>query len=102
PGAFRTDFLDGSSAAQGGRGLEDYAEFSKKIKASSQANNHKQLGDPTRLGAVLVRLAAEGKPPLRYLAGSDALQVVTGKLAAMSREIEQWRDQSVLTDGDFS
>ncbi|EJO93249.1 oxidoreductase [Pseudomonas sp. NPDC077186] len=100
PGAFRTDFLDASSAAVGGRGLEDYAEFSKKIKASSEANNHKQLGDPARLGAMLVRLAAKEKPPLRYLAGSDALQVATGKLAAISREIEQWRDHSVLTDGD--
>ncbi|MFU7547891.1 SDR family NAD(P)-dependent oxidoreductase, partial [Pseudomonas paraeruginosa] len=102
PGAFRTDFLDGSSSALGDRGLEDYVEFSKKIKASSEANNHKQLGDPARLGAMLVRLVAEEKPPLRYLAGSDALQVVTSKLAAMSREIEQWRDRSVLTDGDFS
>lgn len=102
PGAFRTDFLDGTSAVLGGKGLEDYAEFSRKIKASSEANNHRQKGDPAKLGAVLVRLAAEDNPPLRYLAGSDALQVVTGKLAAVAREIEQWRDWSVLTDGDFS
>ena len=102
PGAFRTDFLDDSSATLGDKGLPDYIEFSKKIKASSAANNHQQLGDPAKLGAMLVRLAAEEKPPLRYLAGSDALQVVTGKLAAMSREIEQWRDRSLLTDGGFS
>ncbi|OHC45650.1 MAG: short-chain dehydrogenase/reductase [Pseudomonadales bacterium RIFCSPLOWO2_02_FULL_63_210] len=102
PGAFRTDFLDDSSAALGGKGLQDYIEFSKKIKASSATNNHKQFGDPAKLGAMLVRLAAEEAPPLRYLAGSDALQVVTGKLAAMGREIEQWRDRSLLTDGDFS
>lgn len=102
PGAFRTDFLDGTSAVLGGKGLEDYAEFSRKIRASSETNNHRQKGDPAKLGAVLVRLAAEENPPLRYLAGSDALQVVTGKLAAVAREIEQWRDWSVLTDGDFS
>ncbi|MNZ35753.1 3-oxoacyl-[acyl-carrier-protein] reductase FabG [compost metagenome] len=102
PGAFRTDFLDGTSAVLGGKGLEDYAEFSRKIRASSETNNHRQKGDPAKLGAVLVRLAAEESPPLRYLAGSDALQVVTGKLAAVAREIEQWRDWSVLTDGDFS
>lgn len=102
PGAFRTDFLDVSSAALGGKGLEDYAEFSNKIKASSETNNHKQTGDPAKLGAMLVRLAAEEKPPLRYLAGTDAVQLVTSKLAAMAREIEQWRDLSVLTDGDFS
>lgn len=102
PGAFRTDFLDGTSAVLGGKRLEDYAEFSRKIKTSSEANNHRQKGDPAKLGAVLVRLAAEENPPLRYLAGSDALQVVTGKLAAVAREIEEWRNWSVLTDGDFS
>src|SRR5690606_29227085 len=101
PGSFRTDFLDGSSAVQGSQGLEDYVEFSQKIKSSTQANNHKQVGDPTKLGEVLVRLASEEKPPLRYLAGSDALKVATDKLARMGQELEQWRDWSVLTDGNF-
>ncbi|HBX55731.1 oxidoreductase [Pseudomonas sp. UBA2684] len=100
PGAFRTDFLDHSSAALGGNGLQDYAEFSKKIRASSDANNHKQLGDPGKLAAILLQLAAEEKPPLRYLAGSDALKAVTAKLAAMGQEIERWREWSVLTDGN--
>jgi len=102
PGAFRTDFLDGSSAALGSNSLEDYAELSRRIKASSAANNHQQKGDPAKLGVMLVRLAGEEHPPLRYLAGSDALQVMTGKLAALSREVEQWRDWSAFTDGNFS
>ncbi|GBL57963.1 hypothetical protein PCLA_09r0028 [Pseudomonas citronellolis] len=49
-----------------------------------------------------MRLAGEEHPPLRYLAGSDALQVMTGKLVALTREVEQWRDWSALTDGNFS
>lgn len=51
-------------------------------RAASETNNQKQTGDPSKLSAMLVRLAAEEKPPLRYLAGSDALQLVTGKLEA--------------------
>ncbi len=98
PGSFRTDFLDASSASMGSKGLEDYLEFSRKIKTSSEANNHKQAGDPASLGLMLVQLAGAEKPPLRYLAGSDAVQVVEGKIAAMSKEIEQWRGQSGLTD----
>ena len=40
-GVFRIDFLDGSLFVLGDRGLEDYVEFSKKIKVLLEVNNHK-------------------------------------------------------------
>ncbi len=99
PGVFRTDFLDPSSAAFGANGLEDYATFTAKIKAGSAANNHRQTGNPAKLGEALVQLASMEEPPLRYVAGSDAYQAITSKLEKVKEEIEQWRDLSASSDG---
>ncbi|GLK88703.1 oxidoreductase [Pseudomonas turukhanskensis] len=99
PGVFRTDFLDASSAVFGQRALDDYAAFTAKVKGASAAYNHQQTGNPAKLGAALVQLANSETPPLRYLAGSDAYQQVTGKLQKMLGEMEQWRELSHSTDG---
>jgi NAD(P)-dependent dehydrogenase (short-subunit alcohol dehydrogenase family) len=99
PGVFRTDFLDPSSAVFGARGLADYATLTAKVKGNSAAYNHQQTGNPAKLGAALVYLANHDQPPLRYLAGSDAYQQVSGKLGEMLAQIEQWRELSYSTDG---
>lgn len=101
PGVFRTDFLDPSSAVFGANGLEDYATFTAKIRAGSAANNHRQTGDPAKLGEALVQIANMETPPLRYVAGSDAYQAITSKLDKMKEQIEQWRDLSASSDGVF-
>ncbi|MDB6141458.1 MAG: short-chain dehydrogenase reductase sdr [Pseudomonas sp.] len=98
PGVFRTDFLDGSSAAFGELAIEDYAAFSEKVRASCAAGNHQQTGDPARLGSVVVELASHSKPPVRLLAGSDAYAQVSAKLGKMLDEVEQWREVTVSTD----
>jgi NAD(P)-dependent dehydrogenase (short-subunit alcohol dehydrogenase family) len=98
PGFFRTDFLDGSSVRYGAKVIEDYARSSAEAKASYDSHNHQQAGDPAKLGASLVRLASMEKPPLRYVAGSDAVEWILGKETAMRNEIEQWRELSVSTD----
>ncbi|MDX2353660.1 oxidoreductase [Stutzerimonas xanthomarina] len=101
PGVFRTDFLDPSSAVFGANGLEDYATFTAKIRAGSAANNHRQTGDPAKLGEALVQIANMETPPLRYVAGSDAYQAITSKLDKMKEQIEQWRNLSASSDGVF-
>lgn len=99
PGVFRTDFLDASSMAFGSEQIADYSAFVEKLQASCAAGNHRQTGDPAKLGQALVVLANSEKPPLRYLAGSDAYTQVSAKLARMRDEIERWRELSVSTDG---
>lgn len=98
PGVFRTDFLDDSSAAFGAVTLEDYTAFAEKVRASCAAGNHQQTGDPARLGAAMIELAGHPKPPVRFLAGSDAYVQVTAKLSKMLDEVEQWRELTVSTD----
>ena len=98
PGAFRTDFLDSRMLKLGTRALEDYAEFRARTLAVFEARNHRQIGDPYRLGLAVVQLAALAAPPLRFVAGSDALSVVEAKLGQVRADLERWRSLSTSTD----
>jgi NAD(P)-dependent dehydrogenase (short-subunit alcohol dehydrogenase family) len=100
PGAFRTDFLDERSLRYGTTAIADYAEYWGKAKAVFVDRNHRQLGDPSKLGQALIALAATEEPPLRFVAGSDALAKVAQKLSSVHSEIELWNDLSNSTDGD--
>lgn len=101
PGFFRTDFLDPSSLKTAAHPVADYAETSKAIHEGYAARNHQQAGDPAKLAAVTVRLANEANPPLRFAAGSDAVEIVTAKIARLQGDLDAWRSVSVSTDGAF-
>ncbi|MFM0304963.1 SDR family NAD(P)-dependent oxidoreductase [Paraburkholderia sediminicola] len=98
PGAFRTDFLDDRSLKRGTHALDDYDDFRAKANAVFEARNHNQVGDPDKLGLALVQIANETDPPLRFVAGADALKVVDDKLDYVAREVERWRKLSLSTD----
>lgn len=98
PGAFRTDFLDERSLKLGTRGIEDYADYWTKARAVFAERNGKQVGNPDKLGAAIVHLAEVAEPPLRFIAGEDALKVVEDKLKFVAHETEQWRALTTSTD----
>ena len=97
PGYFRTDFLDASSLRQGTRRVEDYAAASEVFWEQLAHYNHQQEGDPTKLGEALVKLAAEEKPPRHFPVGADAIEWVESKHAALTADVERWRELSVAT-----
>ena len=101
PGAFRTDFLDGQSMRYGSQTIVDYAAQSAQVAEGFGARNHLQPGDPARLAAVLLQLAAHPAPPLRLAAGSDAVEIVGAKIEALRAEWLAWRELSVTTDSAF-
>lgn len=101
PGPFRTDFLSARSIQVAGAELPDYAFTRDKIRATFEARNGRQAGDPLKLAAAVVDLANHPHPPLRFVAGTAAFDVVLQKLATMRSEIEAWREPSVATDGDY-
>jgi NAD(P)-dependent dehydrogenase (short-subunit alcohol dehydrogenase family) len=101
PGFFRTDFLDSQSVRFGDIPVTDYAPQSAEIRAAYGAYNHQQPGDPARLAAVLLQLAAHSTPPLRFAAGSDAVAVVGAKIDSLRAELQAWEALSVTTDGSF-
>jgi NAD(P)-dependent dehydrogenase (short-subunit alcohol dehydrogenase family) len=101
PGFFRTDFLDSQSVRFGDIAVTDYATQSAEIRASFGAYNHQQPGDPARLATLLLQLAGHPTPPLRFAAGSDAVEVVSAKIDALRAELQSWQALSVTTDGSF-
>ncbi len=98
PGAFRTDFLDSRSLKLGSGEIPDYDEYRAKAQAVFAARNHQQVGDPARLGLAVVHLVNEPHPPLRFIAGADALKVVEDKLTAVAEETARWRELTLSTD----
>ena len=98
PGPFRTDFLNDSSVRFGSKAVADYAQYSAQIKASFLERANKQPGDPVKLAQAVITLATTEHPPLRYAAGSSALQRIDEKLAAMGAEFDQWRALSLSMD----
>jgi NAD(P)-dependent dehydrogenase (short-subunit alcohol dehydrogenase family) len=100
PGFFRTDFLDSKSVKYGGKVIEDYA-VTGTVRDAYDAYNHQQPGDPVKLGAALVKLAGMTNPPRQFLAGSDAIAVVTQSLEGRLDEIRGFTELSKSTDGTF-
>ena len=102
PGFFRTDFLEPTSVRHGSQPIADYAEAAAALKAFYDGRSRNQAGDPEKLGQALIRLADAPEPPVRWAAGTDAIGMVSAKLAGMQAELAAWRDLSVSTDGDFA
>ncbi|MFZ6709439.1 oxidoreductase [Undibacterium sp. TC9W] len=102
PGFFRTDFLDQTSVRYGEKAIADYASSGVNSRNTYDSYNHQQAGDPVKLGAAMVTISNLAEPPLRYAAGSDAIQVVAASLEKHQQELQQWRVLSVSTDGDFA
>lgn len=101
PGFFRTDFLDKKSVQYGSKAIADYAESSSASRSTYESYNHKQPGDPAKLGRVVVELAAMAEPPLHFVAGTDAVGFATSTFERRRAEIDAFAKLSVTTDGDF-
>jgi NAD(P)-dependent dehydrogenase (short-subunit alcohol dehydrogenase family) len=102
PGPFRTDFLASESVRFGEHTVADYDERRARLRASFEQRNGQQPGDPVKLADAMVRLASEDKPPMRFIAGSIAVDAADAKFASMQAELDQWRALSVATDGDYA
>lgn len=98
PGPFRTDFLTRESLRFGATAIADYDERRSRIQAAFETRNGKQPGDPTRLAEAIVRLANEARPPMRFIGGNFALDIMDKKLTRVRDEMDQWRTISAATD----
>jgi NAD(P)-dependent dehydrogenase (short-subunit alcohol dehydrogenase family) len=94
PGFFRTDLLQPESTTWAELTIDDYAERTAQTVAAWQAMNGQQGGDPEKLARALVTIASEERPPLRFVAGADAIAAVEGKIAALQMQIDANRDLS--------
>jgi hypothetical protein len=80
------------------RTVADYDELFDPIRKGRQEKSGKQLGDPAKLAAAVLKLIESDNPPPQLLLGSDALELVRDKLARMAKEFDAWEELTVSTD----
>jgi NAD(P)-dependent dehydrogenase (short-subunit alcohol dehydrogenase family) len=94
PGFFRTDLLTTDSTTYAALSIDDYAERTKETVAAWNSMNGKQSGDPAKLAAALVQLTELAEPPVRFAAGTDAVQAFEAKADALLSQANAHRDLS--------
>ncbi|MBY2927037.1 SDR family NAD(P)-dependent oxidoreductase [Rhizobium leguminosarum] len=99
PGFFKTDFLDASSVIYGDYDIADYSEAARAFEEWHHNMNHQQVGDPAKLGAVLMELNKIDNPLVRFAAGSDASGIVLKKAESIRADAEHFKALSASTDG---
>jgi NAD(P)-dependent dehydrogenase (short-subunit alcohol dehydrogenase family) len=94
PGYFRTALLTPESTTFTPPSIEDYAERTEQTIAAWKGVNGQQAGDPAKLAAALINIAQEENPPLRWVAGADAVAGIEQKAKELLTQIDAYRELS--------
>ena len=101
PGFFRTELLvEGASSIWPELTIDDYAERTASTIAFWKSMNGQQGGDPAKLAAALVTIAGLEQPPLRWLAGADAVATAEQKANELLTQADAHRELSSSLDFD--
>ncbi|MFF7859322.1 SDR family NAD(P)-dependent oxidoreductase [Streptomyces sp. NPDC007904] len=92
PGFFRTELLVDASTTWPEPTIDDYAERTTATVAAWKSINGQQPGDPAKLAHALLTLAGQDQPPLRFVAGADAIEGVTAKAQELLAQAEASRE----------
>jgi NAD(P)-dependent dehydrogenase (short-subunit alcohol dehydrogenase family) len=94
PGFFRTDLLTPESTNYAAPSIHDYAERTRQTVTAWKGMNGRQGGDPAKLAAALVQLTTQEEPPVRWVAGADAVQGVEQKAKDLLAQVDARRELS--------
>ena len=94
PGFFRTELLSPESTRYAEASIEDYAERTEQTMAGWKSMNGLQGGDPAKLADALVQLASQAEPPVRFMAGADAVATVEQKAKDLLTQADAYRELS--------
>ncbi|NQX13400.1 SDR family oxidoreductase [Microbacteriaceae bacterium VKM Ac-2855] len=100
PGFFRTELLTDGSSLWPELSIPDYAERTEQTIAGWKSMNGQQGGDPAKLGRALVEIVALDEPPLRWIAGADAVAGVEQKARDLLAQADAHRALSSSLDFD--
>ncbi len=98
PGAFRTDFLSEHSLRTRDIGIPDYATTAGAALTALENMAGKQIGDPDRAAAAIIKAVRSPEPPLHLVLGSDAFKRTLEKQKRFAAELDSWRDVTLGTD----
>jgi NAD(P)-dependent dehydrogenase (short-subunit alcohol dehydrogenase family) len=94
PGFFRTELLTDESTTYAELFIEDYTERRVAQLEWWKAQNGQQSGDPDKLAQALMTIASQNPPPLRFIAGADAIATAEQTTATLQSQIDAYRDLS--------
>ncbi|NQX66408.1 SDR family NAD(P)-dependent oxidoreductase [Paenibacillus alba] len=100
PGFFRTELLEPESTNWAELSIEDYANRTAETRTAWEKMNGKQAGDPSKLANALLTIASEKQPPVRWVAGEDAVTAIEQKLNDLQKQINAYRDLSTSLSYD--
>ncbi|MCB0120079.1 MAG: SDR family NAD(P)-dependent oxidoreductase [Anaerolineales bacterium] len=95
PGFFRTEFLTQQSTSYAEPSIQDYAQRQSAQQSWYESQHGQQSGDPAKLAQALVLIAGQQPPPLRFIAGADAINVAEQKVQNLQKQINAYRDLSI-------
>ena len=94
PGFFRTELLTEQSTKYADNPIEDYSEKREQLMQFWKGTNGQQSGDPAKLAEALIKIASEEKPPLRFLAGADAVATAEQVSTTLQQQANAYRELS--------
>jgi len=94
PGFFRTELLTDESTNFAAPSIKDYDERRLKQLAYWKSQNGKQSGDPKKLAKALMTIIGEENPPLRFIAGADAVATAEQIAATLKSQTDAYRELS--------
>ena len=94
PGFFRTELLTADSTTYALPSIDDYAQRTRETVTAWSGMDGKQGGDPAKLADAIVQLAGLDEPPVRFAAGSDAVQTFEAKANALLAQVDAYRKLS--------
>jgi NAD(P)-dependent dehydrogenase (short-subunit alcohol dehydrogenase family) len=94
PGFFRTELLSPQSTQYAAPSIADYADRTTATVQAWKGMDGQQAGDPAKLADALVQLASQDEPPLRFVAGSDAVEAVEEKARLLLAQADAHRELS--------
>ncbi|WP_330306133.1 MULTISPECIES: SDR family oxidoreductase [unclassified Streptomyces] len=92
PGFFRTELLVDASTTWPEPTIEDYAERTTATVAAWKSMSGRQSGDPVKLAKALLTIAGQAEPPLRFVAGADAIEGVEAKARELLAQAQASRE----------
>ena len=98
PGAFRTEF--GGARMHRSPAIEAYGETVGPTRASIDAMDGTQPGDPDKAAAAILAALHAPQPPLHLALGADAVTMIGAALERRRADLTTW--QSVSLDTELS
>ena len=94
PGFFRTELLSNNSTPYAELSIGDYAERTAQTRPAWESMSGKQTNDPAKLAKALLPVVDQEQPPLRWVAGADALETVEQKARELLAQVDAYRELS--------